>query len=293
MEVANNRLSALESEKSALTLLRKTGVFLTNGMLMLFTLSCVFPIVWLSYSSLKTKEEFAGSIVSLPKTLQFSNYVEAFRTIQMELLIFNSIRNTVISVLFVVVISFVTGYFLSRFEFRGKRLIYYYYVFGLLVPIHALLVPVYLLFNKTGMVNQWYTLLIPLIGYSLSFPIFLVESYIRGIPREMEEAAAIDGCSFARTLFTIIFPMTMPAVTTVAILQFFACWNEFSFALILINDEHLRTVPLGLTSFGNRYDTNYPLLMAAMMIALLPVALVYFSFSSKIIKGVGAGSVKG
>lgn len=293
MASAEYKVSVTRRSWSASNMMRRTGGMISNAALLLFTLSCIFPIFWIFYSSLKTQKEFAGSIISFPKQLQFSNYAAVFEATNMLQLMSNSFRNTVLSVGFVILISFVTGYFLSRFDFKGKKFIYYYYLFGLLVPIHALLVPVYLLFKNTGLADQWYTLLIPYIAYNLSFPIFLIESYVRGIPREMEEAAAIDGSSFSRTLFAIIFPMTLPAVTTVAIMQFFSCWNEFSFALILVNDEALRTVPLGLTYFKNKYDTDFPLLMAAMIVALLPVAAVYFSFSSRIIKGVAAGSVKG
>jgi raffinose/stachyose/melibiose transport system permease protein len=166
-------------------------------------------------------------------------------------------------------------------------------MFGLLVPVHALMVPMYLQFQRLGLNDQWYTLIIPYVAFGLPFALFLVESYIASIPKEMEEAATIEGCSFARILFGIILPMAAPVIATVTIMQFFACWNEFSFALILISTEELRTVPLGLTYFRAQRDTNYPLLMAAMILSLLPVAVVYFTFSGKIIKGVAAGAVKG
>lgn len=264
-----------------------------NLLFLLFSLSCIFPVIWVFYSSLKTKAEFANNIASLPVAPSFQNYVDVFSTTPMVLFILNSLRNTALSLGFIVLISFITGYFISRFKFLGRKLIYSFYMFGLLVPVHALLVPVYLIYKNLNLADHWYTLVIPYIAFNLSFPVFLVESYIRGIPREMEEAAAIDGCSFTRTLFTIILPMAFPVVATVAITQFFSCWNEFPFALVLINKESLRTIPLGLTYFQAQHDINYPRMMAAMTIALIPVAAVYFSFSSQIIKGVAAGAVKG
>lgn len=278
--------------RSGTRVLNRIGAVLANLGIMLFTISCIFPIIWILYSSLKTNAEFANSIISLPETFQFSNYVEAFNMTKMPLFMLNSFRTTVISLILIVLLSFVTAYFIARFRFKGRKLMYLYYLFGLIVPIHALLVPVYLLFKNTGLADQWYTLVIPYVAYNLSFPIFLIESYINKIPREMEEAAAIDGSSFTRTLFTIILPMSLPVIATVAIMQFFSCWNEFAFALVLINEESLRTVPLGLTYFKAQHDTDYPQLMAGMIIALLPVAVVYFSFSSYIIKGVSAGAVK-
>jgi raffinose/stachyose/melibiose transport system permease protein len=269
------------------------GRIFCNVVLLLFTISCIFPVIWVFYSSLKTKAEFAQNIVNLPSSPQFGNYIEAIRTSRMVRFMLNSFRTTLISLVLIVGISFVTGYFISRFRFWGRKALYFYYMFGLLVPVHALMVPMYLQFQRLGLNNQWYTLIIPYVAFGLPFALFLVESYIASIPKEMEEAAVIEGCSFSHILFGIILPIAAPVIATITIMQFFACWNEFSFALILISTEELRTVPLGLTYFRAQRDTNYPLLMAAMIISLLPVAVVYFSFSGKIIKGVAAGAVKG
>lgn len=269
------------------------GMIIRNVILLVFSLSCIFPIIWVLYSSLKTKSEFANNIVNLPKDPQFYNYVEAFKTSRMGTFMINSMRNTIISLFFIVLFSFVTGYFIARFKFRGKKIIYLFYLFGLLVPIHALMVPIYLLFQKYSLDDQWFTLVIPYVAFGLPFALVLMESYISTIPHEMEEAASIEGASFSQTLFMIIFPMAMPVIATVTIMQFFSCWNEFAFSLILINTEDLRTVPLGLTYFKAQRDTNYPLLMAAMIISLFPVAAVYFGFSGKIVKGVAAGAIKG
>lgn len=267
--------------------------FLLNALFLIFTLSCLFPVVWIFYSSLKTKDEFVTNIVNLPQNPSFQNYIDVFQTTPMLTFVANSLRNTVLSLVIIVFFSFVTGYFIARFDFFGKKVIYVLYLFSMVVPIHALLVPVYLIFNQAHLIDRWFTLIIPNVAFGLAFPIFLIESYIGGIPREMEEAAAIDGCSFNRTLFTIIMPLAFPAIATVAIIQFFSCWNEFAFALILTQKESLRTLPIALTYFQAQHDVNYPRMMAAMCVSLIPVAAVYFSFSSQIIKGVAAGAVKG
>lgn len=271
----------------------KAKAFLLNAIFLLYSLSCIFPVVWVLYSSMKTKAEFANNIISLPAALNFDNYLAVFQTTPMFTFVINSLRNTAISIVFILLISFVMGYFLSRFRFRGSKTLRSFFMFGLLVPVHALLVPIYLIYKNIGFTDQWYSLILPYVGFGLSFPIFLVESYMRGIPVELEEAASIDGSSFTSTLFTIILPAAMPVMATVAIMQFFSCWNEFPFALVLINKEALRTVPLGLTYFQSQHEVNYPRMMAAMMCSLIPVAIIYFTFSSQIIKGVAAGAVKG
>ncbi|WP_222125280.1 carbohydrate ABC transporter permease [Paenibacillus xylanexedens] len=261
--------------------------------MLLFTASCILPLLWIGYSSLKTQAEFANNILSLPSAPQFGNYLEAIKLANMLQLSWNSARVTLLSVIGITAISYVTGYITARIDFKGKKVMIFYYLFGMLVPIHALLVPLYLLFKNFGLADQWYTLIIPYIAFNLSLPIMLISSYVAGIPKEIEEAAAIDGLSFSGTMYRIMLPIAIPVLTTVAILQFFSCWNEFSFALVLLNDESLRTVPLGMSYFKSQHSTNYPQLMAGMILSMLPVTIIYFVFSSRIIAGVMAGAVKG
>ena len=205
----------------------------------------------------------------------------------------NTLFNTVLSLFFILLIGYVIGYFISRVQFRGKKLTYAYFMFGILVPIHALMVPMYVLFSDMGITNQWFTLVLPYTAFGVPIVIFLVDSYLKNIPREIEEAASIDGSSFLRTLFRIILPMCAPVLATAGIIQFFSCWNEFTFALILIDNQSLMTMPVGMTLLKGQYSTNYPRMMASMFIAIVPAALIYFVFSKQIIKGMVAGAVKG
>ncbi|UQZ37086.1 carbohydrate ABC transporter permease [Paenibacillus sp. PK3_47] len=283
----------LKSQPSTRRFLPSPAKLAVNALMLLFTASCIIPLVWIGYSSLKTQAEFANSILSLPSAPQFANYMEAIKLTNMLQLSWNSARVTILSVLGITAISFVTGYITARLDFKGKQAMIFYYLFGMLVPIHALLVPTYLLFKNFSLADQWYTLIIPYIAFNLSLPIMLVSSYVMGIPKEIEEAAAIDGLSFSGTMYRIILPIAVPVLTTVAILQFFSCWNEFSFALVLLKDESLRTVPLGMSYFKSQHSTNYPQLMAGMILSMLPVTIIYFAFSSRIISGVMSGAVKG
>ena len=267
--------------------------FLGNAVLILFSLSCIYPAVWLGYSSMKTMEEFSANAVALPSRFTLTHYVSVIRESDMLRWLLNTAYTTIISLSFILLLGFVTGYFLSRFRFKGRNLLYAFFMLGIIIPIHAIMVPMYVLFNKAGIVNKWFSLLFPYVGFGLPIAIFLVESATRKIPKEIEEAAAIDGASFSRTLFAIILPMSVPILATVGIIQFFTCWNEFSFALILINDTKLMTVPVGLSLFRGQHTTDYPQMMAAMVLAMLPAVVLYFAFSKQIIKGMVAGAVKG
>ncbi|GAA0137685.1 carbohydrate ABC transporter permease [Paenibacillus sp. YSY-4.3] len=264
-----------------------------NLVLAVFSITCIFPAIWLFYSSLKGKAEFYANPISLPHNPNFQQYIAILTKSKILLWMGNTIRNSVLSLAIILILGFIIGYFLSRFRFKGKNALYNYYLLGMLVPIHALMVPMYVLFTKTGMGDQWYTLILPYAAFGLPIAIFLVESYVRSIPIEVEEAANIDGCSFHRTLFSIVLPMCQPILFTVGIIQFFIVWNEFTFALILISKETLMTVPVGITLFKGQFVTDYPKMMASMLIAIFPAMALYFAFSKQIIKGMVAGSVKG
>ena len=285
-ELKNNAVPAKKVGKSI-------GKVICNGLLLVFSFSCIFPMVWILYSSFKTQAEFTQSSTALPQALNLKNYISVFTQTKLGMYMLNSARNTILSVLIIIVFSFLAGYVLSRYRFRGRSLIYNYFIMGMLIPVHALLVPMYVQLRQSGLTNHWYTLLFPYVAFGLPISIMLIESYIASIPKELEEAAAIDGCGFFRCLFQIVFPLAMPILSTVAIIQFFAVWNEFSFSLILVNSDTLRTVPVGLTMFKSAYTVDYPRLMAGIMTTTLPVMILYFVFSKRIIEGMVAGAVKG
>ena len=285
-ELKNNAVPAKKVGKSI-------AKVICNGLLLVFSFSCIFPMVWIFYSSFKTQAEFTQSSTALPQALNLKNYISVFTQTKLGMYMLNSARNTILSVLIIIVFSFLAGYVLSRYRFRGRSLIYNYFIMGMLIPVHALLVPMYVQLRQSGLTNHWYTLLFPYVAFGLPISIMLIESYIASIPKELEEAAAIDGCGFFRCLFQIVFPLAMPILSTVAIIQFFAVWNEFSFSLILVNSDTLRTVPVGLTMFKSAYTVDYPRLMAGIMTTTLPVMILYFVFSKRIIEGMVAGAVKG
>ena len=285
-ELKNNAVPAKKVGKSI-------GKVICNGLLLVFSFSCIFPMVWIFYSSFKTQAEFTQSSTALPQALNLKNYISVFTQTKLGMYMLNSARNTILSVLIIIVFSFLAGYVLSRYRFRGRSLIYNYFIMGMLIPVHALLVPMYVQLRQSGLTNHWYTLLFPYVAFGLPISIMLIESYIASIPKELEEAAAIDGCGFFRCLFQIVFPLAMPILSTVAIIQFFAVWNEFSFSLILVNSDTLRTVPVGLTMFKSAYTVDYPRLMAGIMTTTLPVMILCFVFSKRIIEGMVAGAVKG
>ena len=275
----------------------KRGVLgvIINFALWFFSLTCIFPLIWMLYSSLKEKRVFNADIVGLPKEPTLANYTKILSNKDYRLMesVANSARTTILSVILIVLIAFIVGYILSRIDFPLNKPLYVMFLMGMLIPIHSLMVPIYIIFSKLNLSSHWYTLLMPYVSFALPMSIFLVEGFVKGIPIELEEAAAIDGSTFSKTLFGIILPVCKPILVTVAIINVFSCWNEFSFALILIKERALYTVPLGLRQFTGQFTSDYPKIMAAMLMTMAPIVIFYFAFSKQIIKGMVAGAVKG
>lgn len=284
-------------EKNDLGTRIKKGVlgFFLNAILIIFSATCIFPLVWMLYSSLKEKRVFNADIIGLPKSPTLTNYINILTNTDYHLgrSMKNSLVVTACSVALIVFFSFIVGYILARVRFKLNRVLHVMFLMGMLIPIHSLLVPIYLVFRNTNLSNHWYTLIIPYTAFAMPMAVFLVEGFVQGVPSALEEAAAIDGSSFTRTLFLIIMPVCRPIMTTVAIINVFTCWNEFSFALVLLRDQGLHTVPLAMTQFTGQFASDYPKIMAAMLLTMSPIVVLYFVGSKQIIKGMVAGAVKG
>ncbi len=277
----NNKLSKIIS------------TIVSNLFVILFSVTCIYPIVWMIYSSLKSNKEFSLDTVGLPKVLHFENYVQAIQEGNISSYFKNSMINTVVTVVAVIFISFITGYLLSRYAFKGRNLVYYLFLSGMLVPIYALLIPIFVEYKALGLLNNKITLILPYIAFALPMAVFLIESYVKSIPFEIEEAAFIDGSTLFRTMFSIIMPICKPVIATAAILSFLNTWNEFPLALVLIRSNKLKTMPIGLTNFVGSYTVDYPLLLSALMVSTIPVIIIYLLFYNQIMKGMTAGAVKG
>ncbi len=266
-----------------------------NIFLVLFSLSCVFPIVWLVYSSFKDDLAFNSNVLTLPKEIHLDNYIELLTDGIITKYMLNSLIITLISIIFIISIGFIAGYFIARFDkhFKSIRFLSKAYLVGMLIPIHALLVPIYIWFNTFNLVDKSFTLILPYVSFGVSAAVFLIQGYIRSIPRELEEAAAIDGSSLTRTMFSIIFPLCIPILATVGLMQAFVCWNEYSFALTLISSDEYRTLPLGLTLLKGQYIQSFPRQMTLMAISMFPIIVLYLIFNKQIIKGMLSGALKG
>lgn len=266
---------------------------LVNAIIICFSASCVFPILWMINSSLRTNSEFMENTLALATTPHFENYVNAIVKSGILQSFFNSGLLSVLNVVFTIVFSFVIGYFVSRYDFRVKKVIYILFIAGMVVPVLSLLVPVFIQFKVLGLLDKRLSLLIPYVAFSMPFAVILMESYIKGIPADMDEAAYMEGCSTFQLLTRIIFPMCRPVISILVITSFMSAWNEFPFSLVLIKSEHLRTLSVAIRMFNSQYTIDYPLYMAALVVSIIPISIIYLLFSGKIVEGMTVGAVKG
>ncbi|WP_461206233.1 carbohydrate ABC transporter permease [Clostridium sp. DL1XJH146] len=266
---------------------------LINVFACLVSFVCLFPLIWMAYSSLKDKSEFMRDTLALPTKLVFSNFPKAFEIGNLWSAMGNSAFYVVINVSLMIVVSTITAYFFARYDFKGKGFMKFMYIMGMLIPLYALLVPLFVQYKMLNMINNRFALIITYYAMSISLAIFLTESFIEGIPVEIDEASIIDGCNMRQRLSKIIFPLCKPIIATTSILTLLSTWNEFAFAVILTPDKRLRTVSVAVRSYSTGRELDYTFLMAALLSTSLPVIITYIFFSKQVINGMTAGAVKG
>lgn len=266
---------------------------LVNIILYGFCVTYIYPFLWLFYNSFKDRQQFAKNVFALPSPGTLSAYKQIFGKPEVYNAIFNSVFNTLISLVLIVIITFSVSYFLSRYSFPGRKFLHVFFLIGMLVPVHSLLIPIYILFNRIGMTNNYFALIAPYVTFALPMGIFLYESYIKTIPRAIEESAFVDGATTNQIMMKIMYPICRPITGTVLILNFMGLWNEFSFALILNSNAKFRTIPVWLTTFQGQYSSNMPVRIAAMLIGSLPIIIMYIFFRDKMMEGMAAGAIKG
>lgn len=252
----------------------------------------LYPMFWVVSSSLKTNNEFLSDPLGLPDKLVFSNYSEAWAQGLSKYFV-NSVLINIVSVLITVSIGSACAYGLARFDFKGKTIIFYGILAGLLLSPQVAVLPLYKLLVSFNLYDTYWALILPYVGFRLPFAIFLMRSYFLSIPKEIEESAYIDGCNSFMTFIKIILPISKPIIASAAIVTSRFFWNEFLFALIFIESKSKYTIPIGLSNFRDTLTTNYTAMLAGITIAALPMIILFLVMQKQFIKGLTAGSVKG
>ncbi len=262
--------------------------------LILWMLVNIFPVYWMFTFSLKDNAEiFGDNVIGLPQNWLWSNYTRALGTGNMPRYFLNSAIVATATILITLAAALMATFALTRLIWKRRRTLNKFFMLGLTIPIHASIVPVYVTLSRRPLLNPCLALSVPYSAFSLSMAILVCTGFMNEIPRELDEAACIDGCSVWGIFFRIIVPLMKPAVATVGIYTFLQCWNELMFANIFISKTALKTLPVGVQALSGQYTTDWGPIGAALVLATFPTLFVYIFLSKKIQESFIAGAVKG
>ncbi|MCI3922887.1 carbohydrate ABC transporter permease [Paenibacillus sp. TRM 82003] len=265
-----------------------------QAFLVIVAITQIYPLVWLAFFSLKDNGEiFSGDVLGLPKKFLWSNYAKALSEGNVLTYFFNSVLVTAVSIVLVLILAAMTGYAITRMNWKLSGATMTLILLGMMVPIHAALLPLFMVLKNLQLLNTYWSLIIPYVAFGIPLAVFILGSFFKGIPREMEESAVIDGCGIYRTFFLIILPLVRPAIATVAIFTFLSCWNELMFAVTFINDTAFQTLTVGMMSMVGTYITQWGIIGAGLMITTIPTIIIYLLLNKQVQQSMIAGAVKG
>ncbi|WP_280157416.1 carbohydrate ABC transporter permease [Priestia aryabhattai] len=270
---------------------RYTGVTIVYIGLIVYFIVIAYPLLWMIISSFKSTDEIFTHIWSMPHTWLIENYVTAWKS-GISSYFLNSVIVTGASCFLTVLVSALGAYGLSRFEFQGKAFVLIICLGGLMLSPQVSLIPLYSIIQKLGIYNTHLALILPYVAYRIPLTILLIRAYFLSIPKELEEAARLDGCTSLGILFRIFIPMSTPILLTTTILTAYYTWNEFMFAIIFIDDDSLRTIPAGLMQFRDALQTDWGVLLAGLTISAAPIVMLFLFMQKYFIRGIANGSVK-
>jgi raffinose/stachyose/melibiose transport system permease protein len=254
----------------------------------------LLPLIVVIVTSLKPASGLVDMRpLQLPHDLEFSNYVQAWKQASMSTYLVNSAMICLIKVPLGLAISAATAFGLSRFRFRMRRPLLVVVIAGSMVPLQVPLIPLFTMLLRVNLLNTYTGLILAYIAFGLPFQVIFLTAYFNQVPREIEEAARIDGCPPWKFFLRVLLPLSKPIIASLVILDFVATWNEFPIALTVLQNSQLWTVPLGLMSFSGTFSSQYTLISAAMVIAAIPVIVLYVTLQRYFERGFVAGSVKG
>ncbi len=281
-----------------MTLLHRVRRFLLYLFLIAVGIVLIYPLVWMFFASFKTNAEIFGSIRLLPQSISFDSYVRGWKTgggvYSIGLFMANSFKLTVPTVLVTIASSVLVGYGFARFDFPGKKLLFSLMISTMMLPGTVVMIPRYLTFHKLGWLNSYLPFIVPAALGGSVFLIYMMIQFIRGIPREMDESAKIDGCNSFGILCYLIIPLAKPAIVSVIIFQTLWTWNDFFNPLIYLNSTRKFPISLGLrlmldSSGVNRWDE----IMAMSVVAILPCVILFALAQKQFIEGVATSGLKG
>ncbi len=275
----------------------KSKKLLVNTLMHIFLISvaitCLYPLLWIVVSSFKTQDIIFKDISLIPHQFHFENYINAWREGGFGRNFLNSIIYTVSVVFGIVIVASLAAYAFARLRFRGRALLFFLFMAAMMIPVPGSFVPLYVLLNKLHLRDTPIGYILCMINVGLSTSIFLLKTFFDKMPKELEDAARIDGCSKLGIWWHVALPFARPALAVVVVFNALNVWNEYILALIIFDSRRYMPLQVALQAFQGEFVTNYPLLMAGLTITALPIILVYLLMQKYIVKGVISQAVAG
>jgi raffinose/stachyose/melibiose transport system permease protein len=260
--------------------------------MVLFTILTIGPLIWLLYSAFKPHIDIIHNIFAFPKSFYIDNFVRAWKLGRLGIYILNSIFYSVVATSVTTFLALAAGYAFAKFKYKISGFFYFFFIMGLLITVHSVLVPLFVMETKLRIDDTRLGVLLPYVAFGLPMLIYLATAYIKGIPDSLEEAAVIDGAGYLTIFRTVIIPMAAPVTATMIIFSFLGNWNEFVFVLTLTSKTTLRSLPVGVNAFAAGQTRNYGVQFAALVIATAPMIIFYLLFHRQLARGFAAGALK-
>lgn len=270
----------------------RTRNWLTYALLFIFLFGALAPFVGIVLTAFKDTRELSAGIFALPQQWNFQNFVDAWNGARFSTYFASSVIVVVPVVILAVILSTMSGFAFGMFRFPGQNVLLLLILLGLMVPFEAVIIPLWQLMGSLGLRNTYWALILPQVALSFAFGTYWMRSFFSSFPRELVDAAVVDGCNTWDVLWRILFPLSRPALLSLVVLLFMWTWNEFFLVLVMVTGD-LRTLPVGLALLRGRYASDIPVMAAASLIVSLPVLILYFIFQRSFIRGMIAGAVKG
>lgn len=250
------------------------------------------PFFLVLLNSFKGNKEIILDPLALPEKWNFAGYIKAFESMNYLQTFKNSLFITVLSIVLIVLLAVMCAYFFARNNWKINNMLFMIMVASMIIPFQTIMIPIVRNFSAINAVDNIFMVVVFYIGAHISMAVFMFQGFIKNIPVELDEAATIDGCSDFQILFKIIFPLLKPIISTVAVLDILAIWNDFLLPYILLQDNQLKTLPLMTYSFFGQYSVDYSLVCSGLVMSILPVIIIYAFMQRQIIDGVVAGAIK-
>jgi ABC-type glycerol-3-phosphate transport system permease component len=271
----------------------KLNHIIIYAVLIIFVLIAILPLYWMWQAAFRQTDLTHYDPFAFPKALTFTKIVEAWTKGRMSVYMRNSVIVAVPRVLAILLLASLAGFSFGSLKWKGRNAVFAFILLGMMIPIQAMIIPIYYNMQRFGLINTFWAMIIPPVGMMMPFAIFMMRSFFSDIPGEIMDSAVVDGCSKGKSWLYIMLPQVKPALVSLLIFEFMWSWNDYLLPMLVVYDDSKRTLPMGLNYFQGRYTMDQALIAAGVTISTLPIIIVYVIFQRSFIQGITAGAVKG